>query len=171
MQRVDHPDPQAANAQAIDDLENGASGLEGEFAGGSGARGFGIPDAAAQTLKRLFDGITFDAEGHLWVASMTSNRLFRVAPDGEQTLLLEDNDPEYLVVIERRLKEGTLRREDVQQVPSKRLKNIASVTFGGADLKTVYLGSLGGDRLAALRSPVAGEPLAHWTFLSSKSIP
>ena len=27
MQRVDHPDPAAANAQALDDLENGATGL------------------------------------------------------------------------------------------------------------------------------------------------
>src|SRR5271154_5414359 len=33
MQRIDHPDPVAANAQAIHDLENGASGLEIEFAG------------------------------------------------------------------------------------------------------------------------------------------
>ncbi len=31
MQRIDHPDPAAANAQAIHDLENGASGLEIEF--------------------------------------------------------------------------------------------------------------------------------------------
>jgi sugar lactone lactonase YvrE len=109
------------------------------------------------------DGIAFDAEGYLWVASMTSNRLFLVAPDGEQRLLLEDNNPDYLVDIERRLEAGTLRREDVQNVPSKLLKNIASVTFGGADLKTVYLGSLGGDSLAVLRSPVAGEPLPHWS--------
>ena len=61
MQRVDHPDPQAANAQAIHDLENGADGLEIEFAGGSGARGFGVPDAAQDTVKRLLDGIFFDA--------------------------------------------------------------------------------------------------------------
>jgi sugar lactone lactonase YvrE len=108
------------------------------------------------------DGIAFDAEGFLWVASMTSNRLFRVAPDGEQTPLLEDNEPDYLNKIEQRLELGTLRREDVQRVPSKCLKNIASVTFGGADLRTVYLGSLGGDSLAVLRSPVAGEPLPHW---------
>jgi sugar lactone lactonase YvrE len=109
------------------------------------------------------DGIAFDAEGFLWVASMTSNRLFRVAPDGEQTLLLEDTDPDYLDTIEQRLEAGTLRREDVQQVRSKLLKNIASVTFGGPDLRTVYLGSLGGDSIAALRSPVAGKPLPHWT--------
>jgi sugar lactone lactonase YvrE len=63
------------------------------------------------------DGIAFDAEGYLWVASMTSNRLFLVAPDGEQRLLLEDNNPDYLVDIERRLEAGTLRREDVQNAP------------------------------------------------------
>jgi methylmalonyl-CoA mutase len=61
MQRIDHPDPAAANAQAIHDLENGASGLEIEFAGGPGARGFGIIDAAPETVRRLFDGVVFDA--------------------------------------------------------------------------------------------------------------
>ena len=33
MQRIDHPDPAAANAQAIHDLENGATGLTLVFAG------------------------------------------------------------------------------------------------------------------------------------------
>jgi len=61
MQRIDHPDAAAANAQALEDLENGATGLEIEFAGGPGARGFGVIDAAPETLKRLFDGIMFDA--------------------------------------------------------------------------------------------------------------
>ena len=61
MQRIDHPDPAAANALAIHDLENGATGLEIEFAGGPGARGFGITDATPETMKRLFDGIFVDA--------------------------------------------------------------------------------------------------------------
>jgi methylmalonyl-CoA mutase len=61
MQRIDHPNPVAANAQAIHDLENGASGLEIEFAGSAGARGFGLADAAGETLKQLFDGVVFDA--------------------------------------------------------------------------------------------------------------
>jgi sugar lactone lactonase YvrE len=110
------------------------------------------------------DGLAFDAERHLWVVSVTSNRLFRVAPDGDQTLLFEDNVPEHLAWFEERLLQGTLRREDVQQAPSRVLKNIASITFGGPDLKTVYLGSLGGDRIAVFRSPVAGEPLVHWLY-------
>jgi methylmalonyl-CoA mutase len=61
MQRVDHPDPAKANAIALHELENGATGIEIEFAGGPGARGFGVKDATPETLKRLFDGIIFDA--------------------------------------------------------------------------------------------------------------
>ena len=61
MQRIDHPDAAAANAQALEDLENGAAGLQIEFAGGPCARGFGVVDAAPETLKRLFDRIMFDA--------------------------------------------------------------------------------------------------------------
>jgi methylmalonyl-CoA mutase len=61
MQRVDHPEPAKANAQALHDLENGATGLELEFAVGPGARGFGVIDATPETLKRVFDGIVFDA--------------------------------------------------------------------------------------------------------------
>src|ERR1700749_2055286 len=61
MQRIDHPDAAKANAQILADLENGATGLEIEFDGGAGARGFGIVDAEPETLKRLFDGVFFDA--------------------------------------------------------------------------------------------------------------
>jgi methylmalonyl-CoA mutase len=61
MQRIDHPDAAAANAQALHDLENGANGLELEFAGSPGARGFGIADATQESLARVLDGVIFDA--------------------------------------------------------------------------------------------------------------
>src|SRR5262249_17339643 len=54
-------DAAAANASALHDLENGATGLEIEFAGGPGARGFGVGDASLATLRRLFDGVMLDA--------------------------------------------------------------------------------------------------------------
>src|SRR5664279_4037603 len=41
MQRIDHPDARKANAQALHDLENGATGLTLVFAASNGARGFG----------------------------------------------------------------------------------------------------------------------------------
>src|SRR5579859_7821692 len=61
MQRIDHPDAARANAMALHELENGATGLEIEFQGGPGARGFGVADAAPETIERLFDGIVLDA--------------------------------------------------------------------------------------------------------------
>jgi methylmalonyl-CoA mutase len=61
MQRIDHPDAAKANAIALDELGNGATGLEVEFAGGPGARGFGVIDATPDTLQKLFDGVMFDA--------------------------------------------------------------------------------------------------------------
>jgi methylmalonyl-CoA mutase len=60
MQRVDHPDPAAANVQALDDLENGATGLVLVFAGSVSANGFGL-DASAAALGRALDGIELDA--------------------------------------------------------------------------------------------------------------
>ena len=53
MQRVDHPDPAAANAQALEDLENGASGLTLVFAGSLNANGYGLA-ATPETFWRAF---------------------------------------------------------------------------------------------------------------------
>jgi hypothetical protein len=39
---------------------------------------------------------------------------------------------------------------------------MASITFGGPDLQTVYLGSLLGHRIPCFRSPVPGLPMVHW---------
>jgi len=60
MQRVDHPDPAAANAQALQDLENGATGLTLIMAGSVSANGYGL-DASAATLARVLDGVELDA--------------------------------------------------------------------------------------------------------------
>ena len=60
MQRVDHPDPAAANAQALQDLENGATGLTVVFAGSVSANGYGL-GADPDTLARALDGVMLDA--------------------------------------------------------------------------------------------------------------
>ena len=60
MQRVDHPDPAAANAQALTDLENGATGLTLVMAGSINANGYGL-DPSPVTLDRVLDGIELDA--------------------------------------------------------------------------------------------------------------
>jgi len=60
MMRVDHPDAAAANAQALQDLENGATGLTLIFAGANGARGYGLPPTK-EALGRALDGVYLDA--------------------------------------------------------------------------------------------------------------
>ena len=52
MQRVDHPDPAAANAEALHDLATGATGLTYVCAGSVSANGYGL-DASAETLARV----------------------------------------------------------------------------------------------------------------------
>lgn len=59
MARVDHPDPTAANAEALHELENGATGLTLVCAGSLNANGYGI-GGSADTLKRVLDGIYLD---------------------------------------------------------------------------------------------------------------
>jgi len=61
MQRVDHPEVAAANAQALADLENGATGLALVFAGSPGANGFGL-DPSAAALARVLEGVHLDAD-------------------------------------------------------------------------------------------------------------
>jgi methylmalonyl-CoA mutase len=60
MVRIEHPDPAAANGQALQDLENGATGLSLVFAGSIGAYGYGL-DARATAVERLLRDIHFDA--------------------------------------------------------------------------------------------------------------
>jgi methylmalonyl-CoA mutase len=60
MQRIDHPDPRAANRQALEDLENGGTGLTLVFAGSLNANGYGLP-ASPEALKQLLEGVQLDA--------------------------------------------------------------------------------------------------------------
>jgi methylmalonyl-CoA mutase len=59
MARVDHPDPTAANKQALDDLESGATGLTLVFGGAVGAYGYGI-GSAPETIARVLDDVYLD---------------------------------------------------------------------------------------------------------------
>jgi len=60
MQRVDHPAPAAANAEALHDLENGATGLSLVLAGSIGAYGYGLA-ANEEAISGALDGIHLDA--------------------------------------------------------------------------------------------------------------
>lgn len=84
----------------------------------------------------VVDGLAFDAEGDLWVTEVTRNMIYRIDRDGSACCLFED--PE-----------------------ASRLDFPASIAFGGADRKSVFVGSIRMDHLLHFRSSVAGAPMWH----------
>jgi sugar lactone lactonase YvrE len=110
------------------------------------------------------DGLTFDAEGGVWITSIVSNRVIRVAADGRQEIVIEDADRDHVAWTEAAYRAGRLGRPHLDRVASRYLKNISSLAFGGPDLKTAYLGCLLGDSIAMFQSPIAGQPPVHWTY-------
>jgi len=110
------------------------------------------------------DGLAFDVEGNAWIVSIVSNRLIRVARDGSQQVWLEDVDPAHLAAVEVAFEANEMGRPHLDKVRSKILNNTSSLAFGGADLRTGYLGCLLGESVAKVAMPVAGFAPAHWNF-------
>ena len=113
-------------------------------------------------LGEFPDGIIFDDENHLWVTCIISNRLIRVAPNGNKEILLEDCDLVNMNAVEKKYQLGQLESDDFTKVRPKILRNISCTAFGGDDLRTVWLGSLQGCSLASFRSPIKGIKPVHW---------
>ena len=112
--------------------------------------------------KGFPDGIAFDAFGNFWGTLIMSDQLFALTPEGECRILFEDGDDEATDALEKAFHARQITPELMLAASGKVAPWMASVTFGGADLKTVYLGSLRGNRIPYFRSPVAGLPMVHW---------
>ena len=123
----------------------------------------GDREVVAQFGPGVFpDGLAFDEEGHAWVVSIISNRVIRVAPDGQQTVWLEDADPGHLAWVEAAYQSDSMGRPHLDQIKSRLLKNLSSIAFAGPDRRTAVFGCLLGDRLATLPLPVSGVAPPHW---------
>ncbi|WP_321892138.1 SMP-30/gluconolactonase/LRE family protein [Paraburkholderia tropica] len=118
---------------------------------------YGPPD-----LGGFPDGFAFDAHGNLWITLILNEKLIALTPEGEVLTLLDDGNPEAFARYETHYRDGTTTPELMGACRGTLAPMMASLTFGGPDLRTVYLGSLGGTTLASFRSPVPGLPLAHW---------
>lgn len=92
--------------------------------------------AAQRGQLGLTDGCGFDQEGNLWVTLPMSNKVVAITPQGESVTMIEDL-------------EG-----DIMQAPT-------NVSWGGADLCDLYIGSIRSDYVVHARSPIPGEPLIH----------
>ncbi|MBW8637783.1 SMP-30/gluconolactonase/LRE family protein [Hoeflea sp. WL0058] len=111
----------------------------------------------------FIDGIAFDAFGNLWGTHVMTDRIFAITPEGDLQIILDDDHGS--AAGKELLKAFGEDRvtPDLQMACGGSIAPwMASVTFGGPDLKNVYIGSLRGTTIPYFRSPVAGLPMVHW---------
>ena len=108
------------------------------------------------------DGIAFDSYGNLWGTMVYSDKLFALTPQGDLRILLDEGDPDRVAALEQAFRRGEVT-EDVLFATGRGVAPwMASVTFGGPDLQTAYIGSLKGTRIPFFKAPVPGLPMVHW---------
>jgi gluconolactonase len=108
------------------------------------------------------DGIAFDSHGNLWSTLIMADRLIAITPEGDLLTLLDDGNAQATAALDAAWRVGQVTPALMPQATGTLCPWMASLTFGGADLRTVYLGSLRGERIPYFRSPVAGLPLIYW---------
>lgn len=135
----------------------------GEDASLSGRETFGPENHGA-----FIDGIAFDSYGNLWGTHVMTDRIFALTPEGDLRIILDDdNGSEAGMALMKAFDEDRVT-PDLQLACGGTIANwMASVTFGGPDLKTIYIGSLRGTRIPHFAAPVAGLPMVHWAEAKS----
>jgi len=101
-----------------------------------GAASDSLPPTEVLRTLGLTDGCGFDVEGNLWVTLVTANKVVAIRPSGEVVTMIEDPT-------------GSL------------VNHPTNVTWGGADMRDLYIGSIAVDYVLHARSPVAGLPMVH----------
>ncbi len=82
------------------------------------------------------DGVGLDAEGNLWVCLPAANKVVAITPKGRKITVIHD--------------------------PSGKVVNHpTNVTWGGPDLRDLYIGSIRANYVLKAQSPVAGLALVH----------
>lgn len=82
------------------------------------------------------DGCGFDAEGNLWVALPAANRIVAITPSGAVETVVDDPGGELF-------------------------DHPTNVTWGGEDMRDLYVGSIRADFVLKGRSPVPGQRMVH----------
>ena len=89
-------------------------------------------------------------------------RLELLTPQGDLRVLLDEGDPDKVDALEQAFFRGNVTEDVLFATGQGVAPWMASVTFGGPDLQTLYIGSLKGTRIPYFRSPVPGLPMVHW---------
>ena len=108
------------------------------------------------------DDIAFDIYGNLWGTMVYSDKLFVLTPDGELKVLLDEGDPEKVKALDDAFFEKRVTNEILFETGRGIAPWMASVTFGGPDLSTIYIGCLRGNNIPYFTAPVPGLPMVHW---------
>jgi sugar lactone lactonase YvrE len=117
------------------------------------------------------DGIAFDSYGNLWGTLVYSDKLFVLTPQGDQRVLLDEGDPEKVDALEQAFFKGQVNHDVLFATGRGVAPWMASVTFGGPDLQTAYIGSLRGSRIPYFRAPAPGLPMVHWNEGAAAAVP
>ena len=91
-----------------------------------------------------------------------SDKLFVLTPQGDLRVLLDEGDPKKVDALEKAFFQNQVNEEVLFATGRGIAPWMASVTFGGPDLQTIYIGSLKGQRIPYFRAPVPGLPMVHW---------
>ncbi len=108
------------------------------------------------------DGIAFDSGGNLWGTMVYSDKLFVLTPKGELKVLLDEGDPQKVGALEDQFMKNEVNEQVLFATGQGIAPWMASVTFGGPDLQTLYIGSLRANRIPYFRAPLPGLPMVHW---------
>ena len=108
------------------------------------------------------DGIAFDAYGNLWGTLVMVDQVFVITPDGDFHVILDDTNEAPVLALEKAFAEDRATPEHMLAAGGTIAPWFSSITFGGSDLRTVYVGSLRGTRIPYFKSPVPGLPMVHW---------
>jgi gluconolactonase len=108
------------------------------------------------------DGFAFDTYGNLWITLIFIDVLVAITPEGETMTILDDSN----AATKKRLFEAYDNHAVTPEILAATQGTIApwmaSLSFGGNDLQTVYLGSLRGTTVPYFKCPVAGQKMIHW---------
>jgi len=108
------------------------------------------------------DGIAFDSYGNLWGTCVYSDKIFAITPEEEFKILLDEGDPQKIARLDQAFYKSCVTNEILFDTGRGIAPWMASLAFGGSDLKTVYIGCLRGTTIPYFTAPVSGLPMIHW---------
>ena len=86
-----------------------------------------------------------------------------LTPEGDLKILLDEGDPQKVDALEQQFFNNHVTEDVLFATGTGIAPWMASVTFGGPDLQTAYIGSLKGKRIPYFRAPAPGLPMVHWS--------